>query len=101
MLTKAYLINFDKGEPYDYFDYTKFHNTLTTVKGVLNWWHYLQSSYIIVVDNTVTAKNVQEYIIQIMPNKYFFAVEINLKNHNGWLPQGAWEWINKYNNKSY
>lgn len=96
MYNKAYIINFDKGGLIDSFDYKKFHDNLTTAKGVINWWHYLESSYIIITDANVTATNVSDFVLQHMKEKYFLVVELNLKNHNGWLPKEAWDWINKY-----
>ncbi len=96
MYNKAYIINFDKGGILDSFDYKKFHDSITTAKGVVNWWHYLESSYIIITNNTTTATNVSDFVIQHMPNKHFLVAELNLKNHNGWLPKEAWDWINKY-----
>lgn len=97
MLKKSYIIIYDKGGIFDAFDYKKFHNTLTTAKGVNSWWHYIDNSYIIITDNNVTATNLSEFILHHLPNKHFFVSELNLKNHNGWLPKEAWDWIN--NNK--
>lgn len=96
MYYKTYIINFDKGGITDTFDYKKFHDTLTTANGIISWWHYIESSYIIATSMTVTATNVSDFIMQHMPNKHFFVSELNLNNHNGWLPKEAWDWINKY-----
>jgi hypothetical protein len=96
MFKKAYIINFDKGGVLDNFDYKKFHDTITTAKGIINWWHYLESSYIIITENNITATNVSDFVGQHMKNKHFLVAELNLKNHNGWLPKEAWDWINKY-----
>jgi len=100
MSKKAYILNFDKEGGYDTFNYVEFHNTLITTKGIINWWHYLESSYILIVESNITATNISDFIRQIAPNKYFFVAEIKLENHNGWLPQEAWEWINKYKNQN-
>lgn len=94
MRNKAYIINFDKGGLLDTFDYKKFHDTLVTATGILNWWHYLESSYIIITEYTISATNVSDFVRQYLPQKHFFVCEILLNNHNGWLPQEAWEWIN-------
>jgi len=95
---KFYIITLDKGGLLDSFDSKKFHNQLTTAKGIKSWWHYLESTYIIKVDYTVTALNIAEYIQSIAPKKKFFTSELILDNYNGWLPQGAWDWLE--NNKS-
>lgn len=94
---KAYIINFDKGTAYDKFDYNKFHNDLITTKGIINWWHHINSSYIIITEWNIYANQVTKLVQDLMPNKTFFVCELNLKNHNGWLPENAWEWINTYN----
>jgi hypothetical protein len=99
MYRKAYVINFDKDGVLDSFDYKKFHDTLTTATGIISWWHYLQSSYIIIVEYNITATNISDFVKEHMPNKYFFVSELNLKNHNGWLPQEAWDWVNKFTNQ--
>jgi hypothetical protein len=93
---KAFIITYAKGGLTDGFNYKKFHDTLTKANGILNWWHYLDSSYIIIVQDGITATNVSDYVRSIAPNKRFFTCQLNLNDHNGWLPQEAWDWINKY-----
>ncbi len=100
MNKKAYIINFDKSGVLDTFDYVKFHNQLTTVKGIFSWFHYLQSSYIIITDKNVMGKNVYDAVSPIMPNKQFLILEVKLKNHYGWLTKEAWDWIIKWSNET-
>ncbi len=92
MFKKVYILNFDVLYG-DGFDYTKFHETLTTAQGLINWWHYLSSSYILIVDNTTTATSITNFVKQLAPNKNFFVCQLNLKDHSGWLPKEAWDWI--------
>lgn len=98
MNRKAFIIVYNKDGLFDGFDYTKFHNILTRAAGVINWWHYIDNAYIIITSKTTTATNISNFIRQNMPNKNFIVSELNLKNHDGWLPQEAWDWINKYKN---
>lgn len=98
MFNKAYIISFDKGGLLDTFDYVGLHNTLIAADGILSWWHYLETSYIVITSSNITASNIASYVMQLMPNKHFFVSELNLENHNGFLPQEAWDWINQ--NKS-
>ena len=98
MKRKSYIIVFTKSSLLDSFDYTKFHSTITTAPGVVNWWHYIDNAYIIITDSNTTATNVSDFVQVHMPNKHFIVSELNLKNHNGWLPKEAWDWINKYQN---
>ena len=94
MFYKAYILTFDK-KFLDGFDYSKFHNQLTVANGIINWWHHLESTYIFIVDYTVTAKNITDFIMLHMPNKRFFVCELKLGNYNGWLDPKAWDWINQ------
>lgn len=96
---KTYIITFDNGGWSDSFDYKKFHNQLTKANGVINWWHYLDSTYIIIANNNVTARNITDFLTKIAPNKKFFVCELQLRNHNGWLSRKAWDWINEQTKK--
>ena len=98
MNRKAYIIIYTKGGVLDTFDYKAFHNSLTADKAIINWWHYIDNTYIIITANNVTATGVSSFIKELMPNKQFLVSELNLQNHNGWLPEDAWKWINTYKN---
>jgi hypothetical protein len=98
MNSKAYIISFDKGGVLDHFDYQKFHNRLTTDKEIINWWHHLESCYIIIVPSHINSTSISNFIMEIAPQKKHFVCELNLNDHNGWLPKEAWEWINSYKN---
>jgi len=98
MWDKFYIVTIDVGGMMDSFNYKSFHEKLIGAKGVNAWWHYLESTYILKVEYGITAHNIGEYIQKIAPNKRFFVCELNLGDHNGWLPQEAWEWIRDNNN---
>jgi hypothetical protein len=61
---------------------------------IQDWWHYLDSSYIVI--SNFEATKLYNHIYQGIPNKHILIAEINLKNAQGWLPQSAWNWISKY-----
>jgi len=92
MKNKAYIINFDI-EAKENIDYSKFHDILTKDKGIINWWHYLKSSYIIVVGDNVNANNISNFVRANLKEKLFFVSQLNLADHDGWLPKEAWTWI--------
>lgn len=96
MYNKAFIITFNKGGITDTFNYNKFHDSLVSTKGIISWWHYLESSYIVIVDWNISATNISNVVRDLMPNKLFIVIELNLENHNGWLPKEAWDWINKF-----
>ncbi len=95
MFRRAYILTYNS---YD-FENNSFHNTLTNAKGIINWWHYISGNYILIVESNITAINISDYILKIAPDKKFFVCELNLKNHNGWLPNAAWDWINNQTSK--
>jgi len=71
---------------------------MTTLKSSENWWHYLTSAWII-----ITSKTAAEYAELLKDCIYkgdrFFVVEITNQSRQGWLPQEAWDWIKKNENK--
>ena len=91
---KTYIVTFEKEGILDSFNYVSFHEKLTTAQGVISWWHYLGTTYILSVPDTATATSVTQYILAIAPNKKFFVAKVDLKDHGGWLPKEAWDWIN-------
>jgi len=98
---KAYIITFDTNKLLDPFDYGVFHDKLISAKGVVDWWHYLKSTYIIIVNWDIDVNGVSNFILQVAPNKLFFVTEVKLQNYNGFLPQQAWDWLNRYKNQIY
>lgn len=85
-----YILTFDRNSTYDY---NILHNGIKTDSQIINWWHFLKSSYLLVSTNS-SATLLSERIRTYFPNQRFLLTEINLKNHNGWLPKEAWDWIN-------
>lgn len=70
-------------------------------KGILAWWNYLSSTYILKVSNNISASNITELLrsFEFISNNPFFVVEIVIGNYSGFLPSDAWEWIKKQNTK--
>lgn len=92
MKNKAYIFLFNK-DSFNEPEIDQFHKNLTTAQGIINWWHYLPSSYILIVKENITATDINNYLRQVIPDKHCFVCELKLQNHNGWLPQNAWDWI--------
>lgn len=88
---RAYILVFDRD---DNIDYTKFHKELVALQEIETWWHYLQSSYILISKYSATRLN--EVVTKLIPGKKILIVELNLKNRNGILPEKAWDWLKKY-----
>lgn len=82
-----YLITYDLNKPGK--DYASLHNTIKTAS---RWWHYLDSTWIIVTEQTVYYWSDKIRAI-IDKNDHFLIVDITKQTRQGWLPNEAWEWI--------
>jgi hypothetical protein len=95
MNKKAFIITIDPNV-LETAAFKKFHATLIADSSVLSWWHYLSNVYIIIVNPTFQSKGISEWVQRQLPNQMFFVAEIKLSTRQGWLPDKAWEWINKW-----
>lgn len=91
MSRHAYILVFDRD---DFRDYKKLHNQIISIDGLVNWFHYIKSSYILVTTEP-SAKQLAKKIQILIPNKNYLLVEIDMENRQGWLPPKAWDWIHK------
>jgi hypothetical protein len=92
MNKKVYILTYDREEGADNI---AFHNKLIKLPEVLNWFHYVKSSYII-VSNVQNASTLSSKIQKFIPSSNFFVMELNPVNSNGLLVPKAWDWIKKY-----
>ena len=86
----AYVLMFDTD---DNLDYNEIHKEITSIPMLYSWFHYLQSSYILI--SGAESNELTQQIIKIIPNKRFLLFQIDLSTRNGWMPIEAWEWIEK------
>lgn len=92
MAKKAYILIYDRD---DDMDYKAFHKAITSLPEVLNWWHYIKSSYILISSLTSSTK-LNQLIVPLIPKgKSILIIEVNLKNRNGLLVPKAWDWLRK------
>ena len=94
---KSYILSFDR-DPLN-FDYTIIHEKIKNSNMIIDWFHYLLSSYILITEYSV--KDLNKEIMKIMPDHKYFLTECNLENSNGYLPIKAYEWTKKYKNLEY
>lgn len=97
MQYKAYIVNFNL----EGLDINKIHQTLTAMPGLINWFHYIESSYILIVNWNINASNIVATFKQVDANNYLLVCRINLKECNGWLPQNAWNWLSSYSQQTF
>lgn len=62
------------------------------------WMHYMECNWVVVSDQSV--KEITDRLVPWVrnsdeSNQLLLVTEIDPANVNGWLPQGAWDWIRK------
>ena len=75
-------------------DYT---NLITAIKEERNWWHYLDSFWLLDTSKTVEELN-QKLIQYLDAEDRLIILDLNTKDFNGWLPQNAYDWLKKHIN---
>lgn len=63
-----------------------------------NWMHYMECNWVVVSDMSV--KEITDRLVPWVRNsdeshQLMLVTELDPANVNGWLPQGAWDWIIK------
>lgn len=83
---KAFLISYDLKAPN-----RNYEGLITQIKTMGDWWHYLDSTWIIKTDKSLTT--IQQILnAQIDANDSILIIEVR-SNSGGWLPKDAWDWI--------
>lgn len=86
-----YLFTFNNQQPN--VDTAKLHESIKSLTGIIDWWHYLPNTYLI--DSTLGNKQIADTIIANHPGLLFLIISVNPSLHNGVLPKEAWAWISK------
>jgi hypothetical protein len=87
-----YLLAFDPHKV----DAKSLHNVINSSPYIKTWWHYIGSTYLI--SSSYTLKTVKNDIKSRWPDQRYIIVKIDTDSYAGWLPQKAWDWIER--NKS-
>lgn len=96
MKNSVYILSFDRD---NIVDVKKFHKAVTANPLVKNWSHYIKSSYILVA-STKNASTLSRSLDSALKDIQYFLMEVNPANCNGFLPQRAWDWIDKVVNNA-
>ena len=89
-----YLLVFDRDLATDY---NQLHENIKNDPNILDWWHYITSSYLLV--SQLSVNDLANKIINYFPNHRFLLIKVDPHTSQGWLPKDAWEWLTKYKNK--
>ena len=72
-------------------DYTPFYKAIQQCG---EWWHFLDSTWI--VNTSYSADTVGKHLLQFIDQEKDFVIVARLqKDYQGWLPNEAWDWLNK------
>ena len=86
---KIYSLTYDLHKPGQNYEALK-----KELKASTNWWHYLQSTWLIYTSET--ANQLWNRIAPIIDkNDSVLIIEVR-NNKQGWLPEEAWKWINSH-----
>jgi hypothetical protein len=71
-------------------DYTPF---FEAIKACGEWWHFLDSTWIISTQHST--QTVAEHLTQFIDTTTDYLLVARLqREHQGWLPKAAWDWMN-------
>ena len=83
-----YAISYDLKKPGQ--NYEPLYNA---IKSCGEWWHYLDSTWL--VDTNLTADGIWTKLNKHIDKNDSALVIGVTRDYSGWLPQGAWNWINQ------
>jgi hypothetical protein len=82
-----YAINYDLRQPgRDYY------GLFEAIKNCGTWWHYLESIWL--VDTHLMADDLWNHLKRHVHPQDSVLIHAVGRDHQGWLPQKAWMWIN-------
>ena len=95
-MNKVYLITYN---PDAVFNKTVFHSHVLSLypKHISDWWHHIDSAYLVV--STLNVNQLYNLVFPGVPGKYLLIIEVDPNNAQGWLPNNAWSWLQKYQRK--
>ena len=82
-----YAINYDLKKPGQ-----NYSGLYEAIKSCGAWWHFLESTWL--VDTSLDAKGIWESLEPNVDRNDSVLVIGVTKEHQGWLPKKAWDWIN-------
>jgi DnaJ-domain-containing protein 1 len=80
-------------------NYKNYESLYLKLKSFYHWWHYLESTWIVISDNDFDNTSIlaEKLVPQIDRTKDWLLVvdisDLRLNKLNGWLPHAAWDWI--------
>ena len=70
----------------------KYDSLYEAIKKAPSWWHYLDSTWLVRTNESVTTWN--DRLTKILDeNDRLLIVDVTKRERNGWPPKRAWDWI--------
>lgn len=94
-MSKVYLLSLDADDVR--LDKAALHQhikSLNEAGHILNWWHYINSTYLLV--SKLDVNTLSAHVKRGTSDARFLLVRVSPKVSQGWLPPKAWAWIKKY-----
>ncbi len=88
----AYILSFDRE---GLTNFKELHDKLVSLDCIKNWFHYIKSSYILISDKP-TANALDKEVKSVFNKMNYLIISINLKDSQGFLPDKAWNWIERH-----
>jgi hypothetical protein len=92
------LVSYDLKKPGK--DYSSLYKTL---KSANNWWHYLESTWILYVNSDNASQSIETWSQAIKSavdaNDFYIVIDITKQYRQGSLPKEAWDWMVEHENK--
>lgn len=86
----ALLISYDLNNPGQ-----KYEKLYEKIKGLGAWWHYLDSTWIVV--SSLTPLEASDRLKPALDDSdSLLVVNITGDDYSGWLEQEAWDWLKNY-----
>lgn len=77
-------------------DLTRLHSFVQENDGIHNWWHYLDTAYIL--ESSTTLTKMESILHKMFPKDNFMLMDINPQYYGGYLPKEAWDWLKQFEN---
>lgn len=96
-MTKLYIITYKTDLNFNAVLFHNYVKSLHTKSWISDWWHYTDSTYIVASSQPVN--DLYNATFPGIPRRHILIIEVNPNNAQGWLPQAAWTWLQKYQSK--
>lgn len=93
-MNKLFAITYKTDSVFNAVSFHRYINALYEKEWISDWWHYTDNVYIVASSQEVS--DLYNVTFPGVPGRYILIIEVDPNNAQGWLPQKAWAWLQKY-----